>query len=228
MRWSLERDVSHQQSNEDLHLDLKRVPMIKRQLSEILDMNKECNLLHGQEDAIVSQDKLVAGKCQPYASPEDLQLYYKDPQGQIQGPFSGNDLIAWFEAGYFGIGLQVRLVNAPPDAPFSLLGDVMPHLRMKSRSPPGFGAAKQTDVVEVSSRGKFGSSGNVHTGIGEFELIKNGYMNRQNTATEAENRFLESLLSGRQGYGRVNSVNMPSVGSESNVDYLLAQKMALE
>lgn len=67
---------------------------------------------------------------------------------------------------------------------------------MKVRPPPGFGATKQTDVV-VFSRGKFGSCGNAHSGIGEFELIKDGYMNRQNTGTETENRFLELLISNK-------------------------------
>lgn len=102
--------------------------MIKRQSSEILDEGKECNILHGQEDAFVSRDNLVVGKCRQFTSPEDLHLYYKTPQGKIQGPFTSSDLIAWFEAGYFGIELQVRLANALDNAPFSLFGDVMPHL----------------------------------------------------------------------------------------------------
>ncbi|XP_039029441.1 GRB10-interacting GYF protein 1-like [Hibiscus syriacus] len=37
--------------------------------------------------------------------PEHLSLYYLDPQGVIQGPYLGIDIITWFEQGYFGTDL---------------------------------------------------------------------------------------------------------------------------
>ncbi|CAN4123814.1 unnamed protein product [Withania somnifera] len=61
--------------------------------------------------------------------PEELSLYYCDPQGEIQGPFLGVDIISWFEQGFFGTDLLVRLEGAPEDSPFYELGDVMPHLK---------------------------------------------------------------------------------------------------
>ncbi|XP_057777016.1 protein ESSENTIAL FOR POTEXVIRUS ACCUMULATION 1-like isoform X2 [Salvia miltiorrhiza] len=61
--------------------------------------------------------------------PEELSLYYRDPQGEIQGPFLGVDIISWFEQGFFGADLPVRLEDAPDDSPFLELGDVMPHLK---------------------------------------------------------------------------------------------------
>ena len=33
---------------------------------------------------------------------------YKDPQGEIQGPFSSNDMKKWYEAGYFTMDLMMR------------------------------------------------------------------------------------------------------------------------
>jgi len=188
------RDESHWQNN-DLHSEQKNDFKIHRQSSEVFEREREDTLFHRQENPFISRDK-SAGKFPPSPSPEDLTLYYKDPQGRIQGPFSGSDLIGWFEAGYFGIDLQVRVASLPADAPFSLLGDVMPHLRAKARPPPGFGVAKQNDAVEVSSRGKFGSLGNTHSAMGEFEAIKNMQRNMHEAATEAENRFIESLISG--------------------------------
>ncbi|KAH9627250.1 hypothetical protein KSS87_018526 [Heliosperma pusillum] len=65
------------------------------------------------------------------ASPEELTLYYRDPQGEIQGPFLGVDILSWFEQGFFGIDLPVRLADASEDAPFQELGDVMTHLRVQ-------------------------------------------------------------------------------------------------
>ncbi|CAL8142934.1 unnamed protein product [Prunus armeniaca] len=65
-------------------------------------------------------------------SPEDLSLCYLDPQGNMQGPFLGIDIIAWFEQGFFGIDLPVRLFDAPDGSPYQELGDVMPHLKTES------------------------------------------------------------------------------------------------
>ncbi|KAK3162882.1 hypothetical protein QOZ80_1BG0094920 [Eleusine coracana subsp. coracana] len=63
--------------------------------------------------------------------PEELTLYYLDPQGGVQGPFLGADIISWYEDGYFGLELPVRLSQAPDDAPFRPLVEVMPHLGHK-------------------------------------------------------------------------------------------------
>ena len=63
--------------------------------------------------------------------PEELSLYYRDPQGEIQGPFLGADIISWYDQGFFGMDLLVRLEDAPEDSPFFELGDVMPHLKFE-------------------------------------------------------------------------------------------------
>ncbi|KAH9772466.1 GYF domain-containing protein [Citrus sinensis] len=63
--------------------------------------------------------------------PEQLVLYYVDPQGATQGPFLGADIISWFEQGFFGIDLPVRLADAPEGTPFQDLVEVMPHLKAK-------------------------------------------------------------------------------------------------
>ncbi|XP_008783469.2 protein ESSENTIAL FOR POTEXVIRUS ACCUMULATION 1-like isoform X1 [Phoenix dactylifera] len=239
--WShLHGDVEYEHKN-----GMKSDYKITRQSSEVWDRESKVNVMLGHEAPFSSRDTLTARTLQPHTSPEDLSLYYKDPQGQIQGPFSGSDLIGWFEAGYFGIDLQVRLASAPADAPFSSLGDVMPHLRAKARPPPGFGVVKQNDVAEASLRGKFVSPGNIHAGLDELEFLKNGQRNRHDMATEAQNRFLESLMSGSMGsspsenfsfsggmqdHGRSISGNLPSVGGEigSDVNYILAQRSLLD
>ncbi|KAK9271198.1 hypothetical protein L1049_026788 [Liquidambar formosana] len=212
------KDESKWQVSED--------PIIKRQPSGVLDREHDTR-------------KLLP------PSPEDLLLYYKDPQGAIQGPFSGSDIIGWFEAGYFSIDLQVRLASASKDTPFSLLGDVMPHLRAKARPPPGFSVPKQNEIADQSSRPNFSSfPGKLHVGSSEIDMVKNEPRHIQGSATEAENRFLESLMSGNvsssplekfafseglQGYIGNNTGNMPPLGVESgNSLYLLAKKMAIE
>ncbi|KAL6570873.1 hypothetical protein OROGR_000423 [Orobanche gracilis] len=69
--------------------------------------------------------------------PEDLSLYYRDPQGEIQGPFLGVDIISWFEQGFFGTDLPVHLEDATDQAHFQELGDVMPHLKFRHENDSG-------------------------------------------------------------------------------------------
>lgn len=151
-------------------------------------------ILKRQPSLVPDREQEAAKLSQP--SPEELSLYYKDPQGQIQGPFSGSDIIGWFEAGYFGIDLPVRLSSLSNDSPYSLLGDVMPHLRAKAGPPPGFGGPKQAELVETASRANFSSVGKMHPGGSEIDMRRGDQRHKHGSTTEAENRFLESLMSG--------------------------------
>ncbi|CAH8299282.1 unnamed protein product [Eruca vesicaria subsp. sativa] len=63
---------------------------------------------------------------------EELLFSYIDPQGVIQGPFIGSDILSWFEQGFFGTDLQVRLASAPEGTPFQDLGSVMSYLKTES------------------------------------------------------------------------------------------------
>ncbi|GMI98135.1 hypothetical protein HRI_003482800 [Hibiscus trionum] len=80
--------------------------------------------------------------------PEELSLCYLDPQGVIQGPYLGMDIISWFEQGYFGTDLPVRLANAPDGSPFQELGEVMPHLRMNSGSASSVSADTRMQIPD--------------------------------------------------------------------------------
>ena len=82
-------------------------------------------------DILVAQGERERSRMGDGISPEELSLYYRDPQGEIQGPFLGVDIISWFEQGFFGTDLPVRLADAPENAPFQELGDVMPHLKVQ-------------------------------------------------------------------------------------------------
>lgn len=73
--------------------------------------------------------KTEAKELETDALPEDLCLYYLDPQGVTQGPYLGVDIISWFEQGFFGTDLPVRLADAPEGTSFQDLGEVMPHLK---------------------------------------------------------------------------------------------------
>ncbi|XP_039011208.1 uncharacterized protein LOC120140274 isoform X2 [Hibiscus syriacus] len=89
--------------------------------------------------------------------PEDLSLFYLDPQGEIQGPYLGIDMITWFEQGYFGTDLPVRLADALDGSPFQELGEVMPHLRMNYGSASGDNVVTRVQLP-VSFEGSLGET----------------------------------------------------------------------
>uniref|UniRef100_A0A0D6R305 GYF domain-containing protein n=1 Tax=Araucaria cunninghamii TaxID=56994 RepID=A0A0D6R305_ARACU len=199
-------------------------------------------MLVGEGDC-VERDKAGTREVLRHIPPEELSLFYKDPQGDIQGPFSGADMIGWFEAGYFGIDLPVRLQSAPGDVPFTCLGDVMPHLRMKARAPPGFGTPKLGDVTDTTNANKFGSHGKVQANIigSGFELPKNEQKGTKETLA-AEKSFIESLMSrtfkspqpvesvegGLHGFPGLSPGGTQSIGAEIGLDmnYAIGQRMA--
>ena len=59
---------------------------------------------------IVKQQKTsqLPEDAQPL-NPQDMNKWlYKDPQDEIQGPFSSSDMKKWYEAGYFTMDLMIR------------------------------------------------------------------------------------------------------------------------
>ncbi|MFS8020423.1 putative GYF domain-containing protein [Helianthus anomalus] len=108
--------------------------------------------------------------------PGELSLYYRDPQGEIQGPFLGFDIISWFEQGFFGAALPVRVADAPDGAPFLELGVVMPHLvasreytTTNDASPSlNKGNGFEDASIPVSETGFLSTSDNLHGQLPEF------------------------------------------------------------
>uniref|UniRef100_A0ACD5XAY9 Uncharacterized protein n=1 Tax=Avena sativa TaxID=4498 RepID=A0ACD5XAY9_AVESA len=108
--------------------------------------------------------------------PEELTLYYLDPQGGVQGPFMGTDIVSWYEDGYFGLELPVRLSQAPDEAPFRPLSELMPYLGHKPQSLPpvtSVGSAESKDSVHnnfedaLPTSGSFGKSDQISKGDSE-------------------------------------------------------------
>ncbi|XP_048505447.1 GRB10-interacting GYF protein 2 isoform X3 [Athalia rosae] len=55
--------------------------------------------------------------------------FYRDPQGEVQGPFLASEMSEWFKAGYFNVNLLVRRAC---DNRYSMLGDL---IKMWGRVP---------------------------------------------------------------------------------------------
>ncbi|KAM9844853.1 GRB10-interacting GYF protein 2 isoform 2-T2 [Aulostomus maculatus] len=81
------------------------------------------------QDGVVDDDRLPAKTSEkhkpaglPLTHEAALKWFYKDPQGEIQGPFSNQEMTEWFQAGYFTMSL---LVKRGCDEVFQPLGEIM-------------------------------------------------------------------------------------------------------
>ncbi|KAF6137930.1 hypothetical protein GIB67_041803 [Kingdonia uniflora] len=92
----------------------------------------------------------VANLLEMDTSTEELNLYYRDPQGEIQGPFVGYDIIKWLDEGYFGIDLPVCLSDAPVGTPFQKLGEVLPYLKRKAQFASATNPASVVEPFDIA------------------------------------------------------------------------------
>ncbi|KAJ3594407.1 hypothetical protein NHX12_003714 [Muraenolepis orangiensis] len=87
----------------------------------------------------VDEERLATKKAKPTGFPltheAALKWFYKDPQGEMQGPFNNHEMTEWFQAGYFTMSL---LVKRGCDDVFQPLGEIM---KMWGRVPFASGAA---------------------------------------------------------------------------------------
>lgn len=71
----------------------------------------------------------TAATALPLSHGAARKWFYKDPQGEIQGPFTTQEMAEWFQAGYFSMSL---LVKRGCDEGFQPLGEV---IKMWGRVP---------------------------------------------------------------------------------------------
>ncbi|XP_014194524.1 GRB10-interacting GYF protein 1 isoform X2 [Haplochromis burtoni] len=79
--------------------------------------------------ALQQQESRNTAAALPLTHEAAMKWFYKDPQGEIQGPFTTVEMCEWFQAGYFTMTL---LVKRGCDEGFQPLGDV---IKMWGRVP---------------------------------------------------------------------------------------------
>uniref|UniRef100_A0A8C7XBP7 GRB10 interacting GYF protein 1a n=1 Tax=Oryzias sinensis TaxID=183150 RepID=A0A8C7XBP7_9TELE len=79
--------------------------------------------------ALQQQESRNTAAALPLSHEAAMKWFYKDPQGEIQGPFTTVEMCEWFQAGYFTMSL---LVKRGCDEGFQPLGDV---IKMWGRVP---------------------------------------------------------------------------------------------
>ncbi|KAM6177854.1 GRB10-interacting GYF protein 2 isoform 3-T3 [Rhynchocyon petersi] len=101
------------------------------------------NALDDERLASKLQEHRAKGVSIPLIHEAMQKWYYKDPQGEIQGPFNNQEMAEWFQAGYFTMSL---LVKRACDESFQPLGDIM---KMWGRVPFSPGPAPPPHLGEL-------------------------------------------------------------------------------
>ncbi|KAI5082783.1 hypothetical protein GOP47_0002526 [Adiantum capillus-veneris] len=121
--------------------------------TEVLDKLSGLRLSKNTEGGLLSHSEGKKHNLSSPVAPEELSLLYIDPQGEVQGPFPGVDIIDWFKAGFFGTDLLVRTTDSPEGTPFTQLSKVMPHLQATSQASSASDACKDAvDYQESNDR----------------------------------------------------------------------------
>ncbi|XP_056317198.1 GRB10-interacting GYF protein 1 isoform X1 [Danio aesculapii] len=104
------------------------------------------------------QESRNTASALPLSHDSAMKWFYKDPQGEIQGPFSTVEMCEWFQAGYFAMNL---LVKRGCDEGFQPLGEV---IKMWGRvpfapgpSPPPLLVRNQAQLHPQPPRGATGN-----------------------------------------------------------------------
>uniref|UniRef100_A0A4W5RA08 GRB10 interacting GYF protein 2 n=1 Tax=Hucho hucho TaxID=62062 RepID=A0A4W5RA08_9TELE len=115
-----------------------------------IEAEKMVAYLQDGDDRLAAKSSATKPAGLPLTHEAALKWFYKDPQGEIQGPFSNPEMTEWFQAGYFTMTLLVkrgcdevfqplgeiikmwgRVPFAPGPAPPPLLGDAGDQERLK-------------------------------------------------------------------------------------------------
>ncbi|XP_039679287.1 GRB10-interacting GYF protein 1 [Perca fluviatilis] len=143
--------------------------------------------------ALQQQESRNTAAALPLSHEAAMKWFYKDPQGEIQGPFTTVEMCEWFQAGYFTMTL---LVKRGCDEGFQPLGDV---IKMWGRVPFAPGPSPPPLLVRQPpptqrpqpTRGPAGtvsqSSANVEDGEGRMQ--RRGKIDRQVTGNLDQDRL---------------------------------------
>lgn len=99
-------------------------------------------------DVELTKDKLL-----PILHGADPGWVYKDPQGMLQGPFSKQDIIEWFEGGFFPLDLMIRSAADPSEAPFRPLAEILILWRAAAAAAVTPGLQTPETVAAVTAAG---------------------------------------------------------------------------
>ena len=99
--------------------------------------------------AAVRLPQPTAERTAAMSSPAHVdKWFYRDPQGDVQGPFAAEEMNEWFSAGYFTMTLQVRRGG---DETFCALGDLIKKWGRVPFTPGPGGGGPSLQPIKVST-----------------------------------------------------------------------------
>uniref|UniRef100_A0A6I8N3L5 GRB10 interacting GYF protein 1 n=1 Tax=Ornithorhynchus anatinus TaxID=9258 RepID=A0A6I8N3L5_ORNAN len=107
------------------HLQQEAEKLVASLQDSSLEEERFTAAMQGQGSRLPS----AAAAALPLSHGAARKWFYKDPQGEIQGPFATQEMAEWFQAGYFSMAL---LVKRGCDEGFQPLGEV---IKMWGRVP---------------------------------------------------------------------------------------------
>ncbi|KAG9335523.1 hypothetical protein JZ751_004550 [Albula glossodonta] len=157
----------------------------------------------------VLQESRNTAAALPLSHEAAMKWFYKDPQGEIQGPFTTLEMSEWFQAGYFTMTL---LVKRGCDEGFQPLGDV---IKMWGRVPFAPGPSPPPLLVsqpppQLLSRGP--------TCCHLFMLVYlQGNMEQDRLKKQQEFAALYQQLQQQQLFQLINRYSSPVTGGEASL-----------
>lgn len=143
---------------------------IPKQDDDLERMNAEADMLVAKltADEESHREDMSMGSLnhQPLAAGAQDKWFYRDPQGEVQGPFLANEMAEWCRAGYFTSGLLVRRTC---DERYATLGDL---ISLCGRVP--FIPGTQIPQLKVTEQPVIPMTNPVPTGLPTSALPKPG------------------------------------------------------
>ncbi|XP_060951625.1 GRB10-interacting GYF protein 1 isoform X2 [Limanda limanda] len=160
--------------------------------------------------ALQQHDSRNTAAALPLSHEAAMKWFYKDPQGEIQGPFTTVEMCEWFQAGYFTMTL---LVKRGCDEGFQPLGDV---IKMWGRVPFAPGPSPPPLLVRQPPPTQRSQTNRGTSGTGDQERLKK----QQELAAAAlyqqlQQQQLFQLINSEQGMmpSMNRSMSVPDTGS---------------
>jgi len=114
-QWQMQQARAQQsQAREQEELQRRRVLEEQQQRLKMEALAREREA-HERQIQLQKQQQ----QQQPQAVVSNAPWFYADPQGNIQGPFAGEEMRQWLEAGYFKGNLPISQNNSGPFRPLS-------------------------------------------------------------------------------------------------------------
>ncbi|XP_036968214.1 GRB10-interacting GYF protein 1 isoform X2 [Acanthopagrus latus] len=167
----------------------------------------------------------------PLSHEAAMKWFYKDPQGEIQGPFTTVEMCEWFQAGYFTMTL---LVKRGCDEGFQPLGDV---IKMWGRVPFAPGPSPPPLLVRQPpptqrpqpTRGPAGtvsqSSANVEDGEGRMQ--RRGKIDRQGNLDQERLKKQQELAAAAALYQQLQQQQLFQLINRCSEQGMISRSMSV-